>query len=350
MNQLPPPISSDSHIYQYIDNYTNGYWKLHDMQRNDESWSDRYYKELIESIFANTLLSPIIMSVRDDINEPHLADCIDGGHRTKAMMKFMDDKIAINCPDGQKRTWNDLPETTRIIFSQKTVNIKTFKGLTHDQEETLFFNTNNSLPLDPGEVINGYQTIPICAIASRMADKYSSDLKDKFKRAIEHDDKRAHSANLMFMTLVNFHERNLVNGQKTSNKETQKKTCEKYRNVKVDDAVLTYMCDCLFKIISKCDSKYNLCVFPTIQEIMLRHEIGFVNPCPKIAKFRVSIRDFLHHAHSSNSTYAERWGELIHHANNVTNPSYPKYCRYRANIFDEWLNDNEQKKISHVSI
>lgn len=337
MIQFPDPIISQSHIGQYVDNYRNGFWKLHIMQRNDESWPARYYTELIESIFSNTLPSPIIMSVRD-INASHRADCIDGGHRTKAIMKFMDNTIAIPCPiDGTMKTWDELDDNTKTIFKQKTLNVHTYKGLTYDQEESLFFKMNNSLPLEPGEVINGFQTIPLCSLASRLARVHSFVLRAKFNRGIESDDKRAHSANLMFMTLVNFHERKLVNGQKTSNKENQKRTCEKYRHVVIDEPSLTYMSQCLFEIISDFNARYNLPVFPTVHEIMLRHEIGFQNPCPKIAQFRSAVRDFLHHVHTSDSMYAERWAKLIRQAPGVSNPSNPKYCRERVDIFDDWL-------------
>lgn len=87
--------------------------------------------------------------------------------------------------------------------------------------------------------------------------------------------------------------RKLVKGKKTSIKETQKKTCEKYRNVVVDEPFLTHMSKCLFDIISDFNEKYSPRVFPTTHEIMLRHEIGFQDPCPKIAQFSHLIRDFL---------------------------------------------------------
>ena len=43
-----------------------------------------------------------------------------------------------------------------------------YKGLSGLEEETLYFKINNSLPFTPGEIVNGYSTIPICALPGSL--------------------------------------------------------------------------------------------------------------------------------------------------------------------------------------
>ena len=155
----------------------------------------------------------------------------------------------------------------------QSLSFKIYSELTLTQEEFLFFRINNSLPFTPGEVVNGYSTIPMCTLARELGDLYAPKLRELFVRAVEGKNLRSDSSNLMFMILRNFHHGKIVKGEKMTKNEELKKICEEIRDVEIDIDTLRYNIKSMFDIFKtkKIDRPYLLMILPTVQALSLIH-------------------------------------------------------------------------------
>jgi len=346
---FPPPVTANFTVKVYVEKFRQGYWKLPFTQRNANTWPDDHYRELIESIFNNTVTSSFIGS-RQDRFTIHL---LDGGHRTEAILRFLDDKFPITCPDTyEDKKYSKLSEENKAYFMDQSLSFTIYSKLTLTQEEFLFFRINNSLPFTPGEVVNGYSTIPMCALARDLGDLYAPKLRELFVRAVEGQNLRSDSSNLMFMILRNFHHGKIVKGEKMTKNEELKKICEEIRDVEIDIDTLRYNTKCMFDIFKtkKIDRSYLLMILPTAQAIMMKYNIG-MNPETdnesKISRFSDVLATFLFEIEKSNNPLNHKWQSLKRNPEDVNikgvqNPSLPANCNKRASIFSEWCQMNRQ--------
>jgi len=344
--EFPKPVKVSFDVEGYLKKYNKGYWRLPFMQRNQDTWPDDHYRELIESIYNNILTSPFVGSKRGSLDHVLL----DGGHRTEALVRFTNDKFKITCPDtNEEKLWSELTEKSKAEFYQHTLDFIIYDNLTPLQEETLYFKLNNSLPLTPGEVVNGFETVPICKLARELGDHYADKLKRFFRRGIEGQNLRADSSNLMFMLLRNFHQRKIVKGEKLKKKEELKEVCETLRDSEIDEDTLRSNVTCLFRIIEskKMDNPYLLMILPTVQAIMLKHQIGLSKLEPgeideRTAKYAHLISKFLFEIEKSTNPLNKNWQSLKRKPDDETikgvqNPGSPTNCAKRVEIFTEWL-------------
>lgn len=346
---FPPPITANYTVKVYVEKFRQGYWQLPFTQRNANTWPYDHYRELIESIFNNTVTSSFIGSRQDRLTT-HL---LDGGHRTEAILRFLDDKFPITCPDTyEDKKYSQLSEENRAYFMDQSLSFKIYSELTLTQEEFLFFRINNSLPFTPGEVVNGYSTIPMCTLARELGDLYAPKLRELFVRAVEGKNLRSDSSNLMFMILRNFHHGKIVKGEKMTKNEELKKICEEIRDVEIDIDTLRYNIKSMFDIFKtkKIDRPYLLMILPTVQAIMMKYNIG-MNPETdnesKISRFSDVLATFLFEIEKSNNPLNHKWQSLKRNPEDVNikgvqNPSLPVNCNKRASIFTEWCQMNRQ--------
>tara|TARA_Y100000389_G_C17470152_1_gene529682 strand:- start:3281 stop:4303 length:1023 start_codon:yes stop_codon:yes gene_type:complete len=325
-----------------------GYWKLPDIQRNNTTWPKTYYREFIESIFNNSLTSPFIGSQKSALD----ISILDGGHRTEAIRRFFDGELKITCPRTKKELlYHELSEEMRAVFDDKTLICLVYEGLTPLHEETLFFRVNNSLPLHPGEIINGFSAIPMCALTKELGQLYADEIRESFVRSISKENLRGESSNVMLLILRNFHECRIVVGQKASEKTDVKEVCERLRFEKVDELSIKRNVKILFKIIgSRKRVKYTFDTLPTIQAIMMNNLIGStesrngMNVVERVKKYCELISTFFHEIENPrlapilNVKYQAlmRYPQ-IDNMKGVSNPGNPTNCKKRAAIFTEWL-------------
>ena len=347
-HEFPLPTSTNFTVGDYIRKYREGFWKLPFMQRNPDTWPDDHYRELIESIFNNIVTSPFIGSMHDALD----IKLLDGGHRTEAILRFIDNKFPITCPTTEEdRTFSELTVKDRTIFMDKGLLFLIYQKLSPHEEEFLYFRINNSLPFTPGEVVNGYSTIPICSLARDLGDVYAPRLKKLFVRGVEGNNLRADSSNLMFTILGNFYHKSIVKGEKTSKNDEIKKSCESYRYKDIDSERLKYNVECLFQLL---DAKRNehphlLMMLPTVQEIMMKHDVGMNRETDranrKVLRFVDILARFFSEIEKPSHALNARWQGLKRKPDNdtikgVQNPSKPTNCVKRAEIFTDWLKMN----------
>jgi hypothetical protein len=352
MEAVPFPRSEGLNytVEGYMEKVKRGYWKLHYIQRNDDTWPEEHYRELIVSIFNNILTSPFIGSAKSELD----VTILDGGHRTEAMRRFMDGMFRIKCPTtGADVLYNELTENDRAIFKEKPLIMLIYPELTPLQEEKIFFRVNNSLSLSPGELINGYMSIPICVLARELGERFSDSMRASFKNCIGVDARRADASNVMLLILRNFQMGRLVVGEipTEKKKEELKRECEKLRAVEIDKRALTRNVEILFDIAKNrsIEDRYLLMVLPTIQGIMLKHNaIGMTEQrlselSNNISEFFFEIED--RELHPKLNIEYQR---VMRTPKDPTikccqNPSIPLNCNKRIGVFQKWLKERGRK-------
>lgn len=343
-HQFPKPAVKNFTVSDYVHKYNKGYWSLPFTQRNPETWPDDHYRELIESIFNNIVTSPFIGSEHSTLD----VKLLDGGHRTEAVFRFLDDKFPITCPTtGEDRKYSELSDEDKAIFMDKDLIFLIYKDLTPLEEETLYFKINNSLPFTPGEIVNGYSTIPICVLARELGDEYALKMRDLFVRGIEGQNLRCDSSNLMLMILRNFYQRKIVKGEKMTKNDELKKICNEFRDIEIDTENLIYNTKCLFDLLGakRVDHPYLLMILPTVQAIMMKHNIGMspdVDGDDRVPLFADILARFFHEIERSDNQLNPKWQSLKRkpedpNIQGVQNPSSTANCNKRAGIFSEWL-------------
>lgn len=355
--RFPQYYSTTTKIGCYMKGVQDGHWKLATMQRNDSTWPKSHYKELIESIFNNILTSPFIGSQKDP-RDPLKVSILDGGHRTEAIRRFYNDEIKITCPQsGEEKLWSELSDQTRAIFNTKPCITIVYEGLTPLHEETLFFRVNNSLPLHPGETVNGHITVPMCVLARELGEHYADVMRSGLKQSITNSNARGESSNVALMILQNFHRGHIENGQRPSAMEKVKNTCERLRSVVIDEQKLRDNVSALFRIIQKRKrDKYEFHLIASIQAMMQNYNIASnagtwtngMSRAERIDTFAGLISDFLYEIENPDLVPTELFMEYrsITRATNgsdtgVNNPGLPRYCVKRAQIFANWLEFKE---------
>lgn len=354
--QFPRYHSSTLTIGGYMQKIRDGHWKLATMQRSDSTWPQTHYRELIESIFNNILTSPFIGSQISPLN----VSILDGGHRTEAIRRFYDDEIKITCPQSRKELlYSELTEETRAIFNDKPCITIVYEGLDSLQEETLFFRVNNSLPLHPGEAVNGFITVPLCVMAKNLGEHYADDMRSGFKQSISIRNERGESSNVMLMILYNFHRGHIEVGERPTKVNKIKDLCERLRSEVINEEKIKNNVSAMFRIIQKRKkhTPYEFHLIATIQAIMMKYDIGSrteswssgVSADERIDKFASLISDFFYEVENPDLAPIQNaaYQSLMRTPHDqtirgVTNPGTPSNCVKRALIFSEWL---EHKKV-----
>ena len=322
---IPEKKSKDIDIRTYLNKILSGKWKLHPIQRDDKTWTDELYHMAIDSLFKNLLISNIVISLHSS-TEGYI---LDGGHRTRALMNFVDNKFGLRVGDGHTVFWDELCESDQEIFYDKQISVVVYEKLTPREEEDIFFRLNLGLNLSIGDYINAYNTIPLCALAKELGLQYAEDLKLNFNKVIVKENIFADSSTVLMMLLENFQTGTLVRGEKPTitRRDEIQRMCEGFRDVEFDADDMRKKIQKLMKIVTprKIDKKWLCVVLPSVQAIMLADP-----ECDP-----EDVRNFLFEVHTTQSSiFYERWFEISREM--ISNPSQPSFCEERAKMFLEW--------------
>jgi len=324
-SSIPEKKSKDVDVRTYLNKIVSGKWKLHPIQRNDETWNDELYFMAIDSLFKNLLISNFVISLHSS-TEGYI---LDGGHRTRALLNFIDNKIGLRTGDGRKVFWDELCDSDQEIFYDKPISIVVYENLSPRDEEESFFRLNLGLNLGIGDYINAYNTIPLCALAKELGLKYAEDLKLNFNKVIVNENVFADSSTIMMVLLENFQTGTLKRGEKPSiSKRAEIQTmCEGFRDAEFDADDIRKKVQKLMDIVTPrvIDKKWLCVILPSVQAIMLADP-----ECDP-----QDVRDFLIDVHNFDTSYFyKRWFSISRRM--VPNPSIPSFCNQRAKMFFEW--------------
>lgn len=327
---------SNPDVETYIKRFSDGKWRLHNIQRNDSTWKDPEYALTIQSIFEGTLLSPFIASVQENGYDTFL---IDGGHRTRAILRFMNDEFPVRISrTGNTYLFSELEALDRHTFLSSGLNVITWKNLSALDEETLFFRVNVGLSLSGGEAVNAYHTIPICVLARKLADKHADILQDSINRATLKKNERHDASSWMFLLLSNFHNNEITRGENYGRSmfEDQKEDCENFRGVAIDEEYLTEKVNFLMGILATktVTKKLPTYIMPTIQAIMMKSDAPPVLPWARIIN-RFLFEMFETDTRVTPNALVTEWNGFSRKFK--SNPGEPGYCISRADIYLRWV-------------
>ena len=185
------PFSSTSHVttrrrkptcepYNYgqlIDEHnTNNHWELHpDIQRYDDTWDADMKNTFMDSVFEGLATQTIF--VVSENTENGTQRVIEGAHRRRTLLEYVGwygEEFTFPYRPTSDPTkefwWHDMPENDKNKLRASLFMKTTYYDLTEEEEILLFNRMNTSLPLQIGELINSHRDIPLCHLASEIAD------------------------------------------------------------------------------------------------------------------------------------------------------------------------------------
>jgi len=117
-------------------------------RQNDEAgWADHQQITLIDSIFRNYHVPPIVFAIQVDDDGEEVRVCVDGKQRLASIQKFLDGQIPyIDVTTGNVFWYTTEPDSTRKIipednkqdFASKKITCVEYRGLTPRTEQDLF--------------------------------------------------------------------------------------------------------------------------------------------------------------------------------------------------------------------
>uniref|UniRef100_A0A0W0G065 GmrSD restriction endonucleases N-terminal domain-containing protein n=1 Tax=Moniliophthora roreri TaxID=221103 RepID=A0A0W0G065_MONRR len=170
-NALTPPRATTYTAQALFEQIRRGDIDLDPEYQRDVVWTAQKQTQLIDSIFRNYYIPPIIfcVTVHDDGSESRT--CIDGKQRLTSIRLFMDGLIPHkdlhtgqqfwykNNPEAKRRGRNTLlPEKYRLIFSNKQVVCVEYGKLKPPDERDIFRRVQLGIALTPAEKLQANAT------------------------------------------------------------------------------------------------------------------------------------------------------------------------------------------------
>ncbi|KAL0572507.1 hypothetical protein V5O48_009449 [Marasmius crinis-equi] len=154
----------------------NGQIDLSPDYQRDVVWTKDKQSGLIDSVFGNFHVPPVIFSVQMLDNGSQKKTCIDGKQRLTAIQNFMEGKIPLKDRTGEKGfvrhvyyTDNPdvvvgsgrkylLPDSWRLIFQTKQVVCVEYDDIQYNQERDVFKRVQLGVPLTAAEKLQAVST------------------------------------------------------------------------------------------------------------------------------------------------------------------------------------------------
>ncbi|KAF8745958.1 hypothetical protein AX14_004253 [Amanita brunnescens Koide BX004] len=136
-------------------------------------WPVNKQIKLIDSIFRNFYIPPVVFAVQKDEDGVDIRICVDGKQRLTSIQKFIDGQIPHRDIRAKKNYWYTVSESTKSLrnavpdewkkdFAEKKITCVEYHKLTPDQERDIFQRVQLGMSLTAAEKLQ--------AIASPWAD------------------------------------------------------------------------------------------------------------------------------------------------------------------------------------
>lgn len=258
-------------VKQFFDLYNTDEmpWLPHPhLQRNSTTWPEGMNKKTIESIVTNKLVNPILISIQSD----GTAFILEGAHRSEETIGFVNNKFSVY--DKKLCQWAD---REKELFMRKTIKIVEYKGLTLRDEEDIMKRVNLGLQFTIGEHLNATPSIPICALAKTLGERFKLKLISNTKCL--RDNVRGESTLFAFMILRNFMANKLISTEQPKPEGAAEflDTIETYRYSEYNESELIRKFGLLMDVFEQAPSpslklygnKYMRYTVMTTQQILL---------------------------------------------------------------------------------
>ncbi|KAF9222541.1 hypothetical protein BS17DRAFT_735287 [Gyrodon lividus] len=178
-NALTPP-SAMSYSAQELHTYIHeGFIDLNPSYQRDVVWPENKQIGLIDSIFRNFYVPPVIFAVQKDADGETIRVCVDGKQRLTSIQKFLDGLIPHRDArtkksfwfvrsDAQKTTRLEIPESWKRRFAETRITCVEYHNLAPGTEREIFQRVQLGMSLSAAEKLQ--------AISSPWAE-WISDLE-----------------------------------------------------------------------------------------------------------------------------------------------------------------------------
>jgi hypothetical protein len=181
-NALEQP---DARVYTTLELHIqihNGKIDLNPPYQRDIVWPTGKQMEIIDSLYHNFYVPPVIFAVMRDEDGEEVRVCVDGKQRLTSIVKFLDGHIGYRDPDTRKLWWyqvpaahrgrrNEITAEGRRKFEDKRITCVEYRALSPASEREVFQRVQLGMSLSAAEKLQ--------AIASPWAD-YLNELDVKY--------------------------------------------------------------------------------------------------------------------------------------------------------------------------
>ncbi|KAH9979380.1 hypothetical protein BGW80DRAFT_595558 [Lactifluus volemus] len=159
-NPLRPPRSTNYSVRSLYEQIIDGTIDLDPDYQRDVVWSEQKQIGLIDSVFRNYYIPPIIFAVSTSKDGSESRVCIDGKQRLTSIQKFLDGLIPHRDHITGKRYWCKkqgansralLPKALQQAFANKQIVCVEYDSLTDEQEREIFQRVQLGVALTPAE-------------------------------------------------------------------------------------------------------------------------------------------------------------------------------------------------------
>ncbi|KAJ3764390.1 hypothetical protein EV360DRAFT_31608 [Lentinula raphanica] len=144
--------------------------------QRDVVWTKEKQTGLIDSIYRNYYIPPIIFAVSIDDDGFEHRTCIDGKQRLTSIQLITGQKYwyKIAETDDKKKNKELLPERLRTMFANKQMVCVEYTGLTNANERDIFKRVQQGVALKPSEKLGAIST-PRSKFIRKLLDYYVTD-------------------------------------------------------------------------------------------------------------------------------------------------------------------------------
>ncbi|PPQ98551.1 hypothetical protein CVT24_004042 [Panaeolus cyanescens] len=178
---LEPPLAKIQPIKELHNLIHEGFIDLNPPYQREVVWPESKQSGLIDSLFRNFYIPPVVFAVRPDAEGEMVRVCVDGKQRLTSIQKFFDGQIPFKDPVTKKSWWytasdstsatrNIIPDRFKKDFAEKMLPVVEYDNLTSGAERDIFQRVQLGMTLTVAEKLQ--------AISSPWAE-WISELEQK---------------------------------------------------------------------------------------------------------------------------------------------------------------------------
>ncbi|KAH9054858.1 hypothetical protein EDB87DRAFT_1644608 [Lactarius vividus] len=185
-NVLRPPRSTTYTAQALYDQIVEGVIDLDPHYQRDVVWSEIKQIGLVDSIFRNFYIPPIIFAVSQSSDGTERRVCIDGKQRLTSIQKFMDGLIYHKDEESKRKYWykqkagkpgKQLPPKYKRMFSNKQIVCIEYMEITEDDEREIFRRVQLGMALNYAEKMKAEAPTPRQTLIHELVQEFSMSLR-----------------------------------------------------------------------------------------------------------------------------------------------------------------------------
>ncbi|THV08474.1 hypothetical protein K435DRAFT_959037 [Dendrothele bispora CBS 962.96] len=179
---LPQPHAYTRTTQELHHDIHHGSIELNPTWQRDVVWSPQKQSQLIESLWRNFYIPPVVFALQKDEDGEELRVCVDGKQRLTSILQFLDGQLAYKNGSGQSWWYtipegsrsskrNEVPKKWKKIFEEKQITCVEYSDLRAGQERDIFQRVQLGVPLTVAEKLAAISS-PVALWISELDEKH----------------------------------------------------------------------------------------------------------------------------------------------------------------------------------